>query len=331
MDGRLRVELADLRGWADQVGRAGGDCAYLADYVGSFVPDGDFGPILTPIRADYERLTGCVRDVLEREAGRLDDTGAALRHAAARYASTDARVAQDLGAGAAITDDGRAARRFHDIGPSTPPPPECGGEVLPVVTLGWSLDRANELLTRIGGPDIRSWVTDHIAGDIGKAAAQASVWEHASAALAAVRGNLSHGSDVVSRSWEGVAAESSRSCIAAWIGALESQSDTLALVAEHLRDVIVQAVDVAQVVTDTVKEIVAIVAAGWGLASIPIFGQAQLVERFRDVLRLAWDAKKVLAVFWYFLVVIKDCLVAAADCLTAESLPAAPRLPGRLA
>ena len=33
MDGQLTVELADLRGWAAQVGRAGDDCAYLADYL----------------------------------------------------------------------------------------------------------------------------------------------------------------------------------------------------------------------------------------------------------------------------------------------------------
>jgi len=329
MDERLTVELADLRGWADQVGRAGDDCAYLADYLTSFVPDGDFGPILAPIRADYERLAGRVREVISLESDRLDDTGAALRHAAASYARTDARVAQDLGVAAAVTDDGRAGRGFHDTGPSTPPAPEYGGEVLPVVTFGWALDQANEVVTRIGGPDIRSWVTDRVAGDIGKAAAQASAWEHAGRALVAVRGNLARGSQAVARSWDGAAAASSRSYTDAWLGALERQSDTLAGVAAHLRDAIEQAVDVAQLVTDMIKEIVSIVVAGWGYASIPIFGQAQLVERFSDVLRLAWDAKKVLAVFWYFLLVIKDGFVLAADCLAAESLPAPPSLPAR--
>ena len=331
MDGLLRVELADLRGWAAQVGRAGDDCAYLADYLTRFVPDGDFGPILWPIRADYERLTGRVREVLALEADRLDDTGAALRHAAASYARTDARVARDLGVGAAITDDGRVGRGFHDTGPSTPPAPEFGGESLPVVTFGGVLDQANELVIRSGGPDIRSWVTDLIAGDIGKAAAQASAWEHAGRALAAVRDNLAHGSHAVARTWDGAAATSSRSCTDAWVGALERHSDTLAGVAAHLRDAIEQAVDVAQLVTDVVKEIMAIVFAGWGYACIPIVGQAQLVERLSDVLRLVWDAKKVLTVFWYFLLVIKDCFVTAVDCLSAESLPPAPTVPARAA
>ena len=56
MDGQLRVELADLRGYADQVGRAGEACASLADYVTTFVPDGDFGRILSLITPDYEQL-----------------------------------------------------------------------------------------------------------------------------------------------------------------------------------------------------------------------------------------------------------------------------------
>ena len=38
------------------------------------------------------------------------------------------------------------------------------------------------------------------------------------------------------------------------------------------------------------------------------------------MVRLLWDAKKVLAVFWYFLSVLKDCFVGAADVLTGEPL-----------
>jgi hypothetical protein len=331
MDGRLSVELADLRGWADQVGRAGDDCAYLADYVTSFVPDGDFGSVLAPIRADYEHFCAQARDVLEVDARRLKNTGAALRHAAAGYARTDSRVAKDFDEGAPVTDDGSVSQRFHDTGPSTPPPPQCDGEVLPAVTFGALFDQANELLIQIGGPDIRSGLTDFVTGDIGKALSQASVWDDAGRALAAVSGNLSHGSVLVARSWEGAGAVSARHYSEIWIGALDLQSDTLARVAQYLRDAVEQAVDVAQLITDTVKEIMAVVVAGATFAHIPIFGQAQAVKRLSDVVKLVTDAKKVLAVFWCFLLVIKDCFVAAADTLTAEPLPPAPSLPARVA
>ena len=86
MDGQLRVELADLRGYADQVGRAGEACASLADYVATFVPDGDFGRILSLITPDYEHLVLRVRDTLEADSTRLAGTrcGAAARGAALR-------------------------------------------------------------------------------------------------------------------------------------------------------------------------------------------------------------------------------------------------------
>jgi hypothetical protein len=331
MHGQLTVELADLRGWAAQVGRAGDDCAHLGDYVTSFVPDGDFGRILSLIRADYERFCLSADEVLEVEAGRLSDTGAALRLAAANYSRTDERVAKDLGVGAAVADNGRVGRGFDDTGPTTPPPPECGGEVLPTVTFGGLFDQANDLLMHFGGPDVRSWATDFVAGDVGKALSQASVWEHTGRALAAVSGNLSHGSRRVARSWDGAAATSSGTYSQAWIGALDRQSDTMARVAAHLRDAVEQAVDVAQLVVDVVKEMVAVVLAGWSHAYIPIFGQVEVARRLRDVLRLLWDAKKVVAVFWYFLLCLKDFFVSAADLLTGESLPDAPSLPASAA
>ena len=103
-----------------------------------------------------------------------------------------------------------------------------------------------------------------------------------------------------------------------------TQSDGLARVAAHLHDVIDQAVDVAQLVVDVVKEIVSIVLAGLTLASVPIYGQVQLVDKVRDAVRLANDARKVLTVFWNFLLVVKDSFVLAADCFTAEALPPAP-------
>ena len=86
MDGQLRVELADLRGYADQVGRAGEACASLADYVATFVPDGDFGRILSLITPDYEHLVLRVRETLEADSTRLAGTrcGAAARGAALR-------------------------------------------------------------------------------------------------------------------------------------------------------------------------------------------------------------------------------------------------------
>jgi hypothetical protein len=108
---------------------------------------------------------------------------------------------------------------------------------------------------------------------------------------------------------------------------LGSRSGVLAEVAEHLRDAVAQAVDVAQLVADVIQQLVAAVAAGYGLPSIPIYGQVHMVNKAKDLLRLVLDARKVILVFWTFLVVLKDCFILAADIFTAESLPASPTLP----
>jgi uncharacterized protein YukE len=328
MDGQLRVELADLRGYADQVGRAGEACGSLADYVATFVPDGDFGRILSLITPDYEHLVLRVGETLEGDSVRLVGTRAGLRHVAHRYARTDARVAQTFGAGAAIADDESAGPAFRDVETTAPPGPTCAGEVLPEVTFGWVADQACALVRDLGGPDVRREITDWVAGDVGKASTQASVWGHAAVSVAAVRRNLVHGAVAVATTWEGVAAEAARGHADAWAGALGEQSDGLTRVAAHLRDVVEQAVDVAQLVVDVVKEIISIVLAGLTLASVPIYGQVQLVDKVRDAVRLANDARKVLTVFWNFLLVVKDSFVLAADCFTAEALPQAPSLVG---
>src|SRR5688500_12366153 len=137
MTGQLTVELADLRGWADQVGRAGGDCEHLAGYVSTFVPDGDFGRLLSLLTPDYEALVVRVRDALEVDGARLERTRAGLRHVARRYERTDARVAETFGGAVTVRDDGRVRAGFGDTGATSPAGPTCAGEVLPEVTFGW--------------------------------------------------------------------------------------------------------------------------------------------------------------------------------------------------
>ena len=204
--------------------------------------------------------------------------------------------------------------------------------MLPAVSFGGLFDQAHELLVQLGAPDVRSWATEFVGGDIGKALSQASAWEHAGRALTAVSGNLSHGSQRVARTWEGSAAQSSRTYSRDWIGALDLQGDTLARVAAHLRDAVEQAVDVAQLVVDTVKEMLAIVLAGYVLRLHPDLrpGRARQAAP-RHGAGCSGTPKKVLAVFWYFLLVIKDCFIGAADALTGEPLPPAPALPARAA
>jgi uncharacterized protein YukE len=330
MDGQFSVELADLRGWADQVVRAGEHCDRLARYLATYVPDGDFGPILSPIRPDYERIVLRLLETLGLDATGLHDTGAALRHVGRRYHRADVRVAEGFDRGVAV-DDRLSTAAFHDRGPLDPACPIVSGESLPEVSFGGLVDLVFDFLHHHGCIDIRQTVTDWITGDIGKASAQASAWEQAGAGLLAVADNLTTGAARVARTWEGRAATSASAHALSWVGALEQQARAMQQVAAHLRDAIIQAVDVAQVVVDIVVEIVCVVKAALTFASIPGYGQLRAVETITDVIGLVWKARSVLAVFWRFLVLLKDDLVLVTDCFGAESLPPSPSLPASVA
>jgi uncharacterized protein YukE len=323
----LKVELADLRGWSDQVERAGGDCTSLADYVATNIPDGDFGRILSLITGDYEGMVTQVHSALGLDGTRLDDTGAGLRTSAKDYAHTDANVAQDFGVGAAITDDGHVAGAFHDTGTTTAGAPASSGEELPEVSFGWLFDKACELIEWVGGPDLRAEVTEQIAGDVNKASRQASAWENAGTAMDGICANLTRGAGAIERTWEGRAAVASGGYLDSWLISLDSQGKAMAQIGAYLRDMIVQSVDMAQVIVDVVKEILSIISAGWSMASIPIYGQIKLVDKVKDAIKLVNDARKVITVFWDFLVMIKDYIVLAAHTFSADSLPPAPVVP----
>ena len=205
--------------------------------------------------------------------------------------------------------------------------------MLPTVSFGGLFDKAYDLLERLGGPDMRSGLTESVAGDIGKAMAQASAWENAGRAMVGgQRQPVPRLPRRVALAWGGAAAESSRSYSRAWI---ERSGPTGRRDGPRCRRTCATPSSRPSTWLSSslmsVMEMVAIAAAGFSYAVIPIFGQVELVRRFGDVVRLLFDAKKVVAVFWNFLVLIKDSFVAAADLLTGEPLPPAPALPARAA
>jgi hypothetical protein len=179
------------------------------------VPDGDFGAILELVTYDYEALIPAFTSVLGEEGVRLGGTATSLLETARDFQETDARVAQEFGIGKAITDDLRADG-FYDVAGVLPVgAPSCDTAALPEVSFGFVLDKICDLTEWIVGIDPREYVTRWIAGDIAKAALQASAWQHVSDCLDKVSGNLVHGQSTISRTWTGGAAISS-SYIPVW-------------------------------------------------------------------------------------------------------------------
>ena len=233
----LAAELSDLRGWSAQLGRAGTDCAAASDYLGAHVTDGDFGMILELITVDYERLIPVFAEALAADGARLVATGRSIDAIVRDYAATDARVAQDFGVGAAIRDDSLVGSGFYDVATVLPiAGPTSDAASLPRVSFGFIFDKICDLTQWIIGIDPRDYVTRWIAGDIDKAALQASAWDHVSACLDGVGRSLAGGQRAIDQTWRGAAATSAAAYMDQWLTALPQQSSGTAQIAAHLRD-----------------------------------------------------------------------------------------------
>ena len=324
----LAAELSDLRGWSAQVGRAGADCATASDYLGAHVTDGDFGMILELITLDYERVIPAFTEALATDGARLVATGHSIESIVRDYAATDARVAQDFGVGAAIRDDSLVGAGFYDVATVLPiGAPVCDTAALPRVSFGFILDKICDLTHWIIGIDPRDYVTRWIAGDIEKAALQASAWDHVSTCLDGVGRILAGGQRAIDQTWRGVAATSAAAYMDQWLTALPQQSSATAQVAAHLRDMIRGSVDLAQNVVDIIRMIISICSAALSSSYIPLWGQWKAVETIKEAWELFQTARKAIVAFWTILTTIKDLLVSMVHAVTADGLPSAPLVP----
>jgi uncharacterized protein YukE len=324
----LAAELSDLRGWSAQLGRAGDDCGAAADYLRSHVTDGDFGMILELITLDYERLIPVFTEALATDGDRLAATGRSIDAIVRDYAATDARVAQDFGVGAAIRDDSLVGSGFYDVATVLPiAGPTSDAATLPRVTFGLIFDKICDLTHWIIGIDPRDYVTRWVAGDIDKAALQASAWDHVSSCLDGVGRNLAGGQRAIEQTWRGAAATSAGAYMDQWLTALPQQSSGTARIAAHLRDMIRGAVDLAQNVVDIIRMIISICSAALASSYIPLWGQWKAVETIKEAWGLFQTARKAILAFWTILTTIKDLLISLVHGVTAEGLPSAPLVP----
>ena len=319
----LAVDLSALGGWSRQVERAGRDLSCAESYARSHIRDGDFGRILEIITSDYEALIPAFHSALDADHTRLTSFAAALEDTRDDLAETDAQVAQEFGLGARIVDSGHS--RFPDVRPAgSIPGPSTNGVELPEVTFGYLMDRCCDLIVWVGGPDPREYVTKWIAGDVGKASLQASAWDHLSDCLDSVQRNIDAGADRISTTWRGGAAANANARALSWITALSTQSSGCATMAAHLRDMVDQAVQMAQVVVDIIKTVISLVSACLSSAYIPGWGQWKAIKTVKEAITLVNNARKVITLFWNAITMIKDSIIMTINQFSLTKLPAAP-------
>lgn len=328
----LSVELGDLRGWAEQVGRASTDMAASKDYAATHIADADFGRILELISGDYADLIPKFHAVLQADGTRLGGTRDGLNTAAAGYRTADEQASGELaevgGEQGRIEDDG-VANGFSD--PASPmaelvTPGGDGAALpeLPEVSFGFLFDKVCDLVVMVGGPDPREEVTRWLAGDLEKAARHVSAWRAVSDAVAAVEDNLTAGKQAITNTWTGSAASAADTHMGRWTSCLTEQSTAMRAMGDHLNDIIGMAVDMAQVVVDIIKTLVSLVSAALANAAIPFYGQWKLIETVREGITMVWNAIRVVNVFINAVTLLINTIKMCVDYFGVDRLPPAP-------
>lgn len=326
----LEVEISDLRGWAQQVGRASKDMGSAHGYATGHIADADFGKILDLMTGEYAKLIPKLHGILNGDNTGLDTTGRALDASATSYKQMDERSSNHFtqlpGGGTAHTTDDGVANGFEDVKPAAASlvTPDDGGATLPEVSLGFPFDQICDLIAQFTGFDVREKLTNFIAGDIKKAGRHSSAWLHLGECTEGVDGNLDSGKAAIARTWKGDAATASAGHMDKWDTALAEQSAAMRKISKYLKDAIEQAVKVAQVVVDIVKTVIALISAAWSGASIPLWGQWKLIKSVKEAIPMLWSAWKVINVFKSALTMIVDGIKMCVDALTMEKLPPAP-------
>ncbi|MGH3928932.1 MAG: hypothetical protein ACRDTF_03030 [Pseudonocardiaceae bacterium] len=324
------VEISDLRGWARQVGRASDDLDSACGYAAGNIADADFGRVLEMITGDYAAMLAEFHDILRADSVGLDHERAALDASADAYQAVEDRsrdhFTQLAGGGILHTVDDGTANGFNDLssGAAMLAPPGGGGVALPEVSFGWILDQVCDLIVWVGGPDPREYVTRWIAGDIDKAALQVSAWRHVTDCVNAVDTNLTSGQGEITRTWTGSASSAAVAQLYKWGTCLTDQSSKMRQMAGYLDDAVDQAIKMAQVVVDIIKEVISIVSAALSNAAIPFYGQWKLIKTVKEAITMINSARKVIMVFWNFLNLVKSFIQLCISTFTATALPPAP-------
>ena len=324
------VEISDLRGWACQVGRASDDLDSARRYAVGNIADAEFGRILETITRDYAAMLSQFHNILQADSTGLDHESAALNASADVYKVVDGRsrdhFSQLAGGITLHTVDDGVANGFNDalFAATMLAPPDGSGVALPEVSFGWILDKVCDLVIWVGGPDPRKYVTRWIAGNIGKAALQASAWQHVADCVDVADANLKSGRAAITRTWTGPASTAAGAQMDKWGTCLIDQSSKMRQMARNLHDAVGEAIKMAQCVVDIIKEVISLVSASFSNAAIPLYGQWKLIKTVKEAIKMINQARKVITVFWGFLNMMKSFIQVCISTFSAAALPPAP-------
>ncbi len=327
---QFSVEVADLGGWAEQVGRGGSALGKGHSYATSEIADANFGRILEKLTGDYSKFLPVLHTALQLDGDRISEAETALIYAGDEYRKTDRNFATaiaKLDDTPIIVEDDKSVDGFKDIESAVDKlvAPTVDSRTLPVVSFGLILDKAVQVIKTVTDFDCRAEVTDLIAGDIGKAGTQVSAWRNLAASMEVVRVNLKQGQSEIQKTWLGKAATSQTEYFGQWDTSLSKQRQIMATLADHLKHAIDEAVAMAQIIVDALLIIFQTVMGAWSAMTIPGWGQWKLIKSIKNTLTLLNELRTALTLFATLLATIVHFINLSMAVFMPDALPPAPK------
>ncbi|WP_278261104.1 hypothetical protein [Nocardia sp. AG03] len=322
------VELSDLRGWGEQVGRAGHSLEAIRKYAVIYITDADFGRILEQITYEYGKLVPVFHEVLSTDSTRMLETRQALLYCADEYQRTDHNFASaiaKLDSQPVRSYDDGVADGFIDVFDYAAflANPVDESRELPLVDFTRMQNKVCDLIAAMG-PDPREYLTKWIAGDIGTAAEHGAAWRSSASSVEAIRDNLRSGQSSISRTWTGEASGAEARYFTSWDICYSNQATAMRRMGDHVIDAIDEAVKMAQVIVDVVKTVISLIGVASISAAVPVVGQVRLARSIWDGITMLNNARKVMTLFFDFLRTIKDFILYSGAVFSRDSLPASP-------
>jgi hypothetical protein len=276
MNAVMTVDLSELDAWAAQVQRAGDDLAGIARNGAHSLVQTDFGPILEAMTGAWSALLPSVRRSLADNGAGMVDHAEALRATARDFTLTEDGIVRRHHARSVDGRDGSSG--FWDVADTTIRRAGPTEAALPQVSLGFPYDTVCDLVRMLTGFDIRAELAERIGGDVVGASSQGSTLDCLGRAMGNVSANLRSGSQTISTTWSGGAADAAVGQVGQWIASLDRQAGQLVQMGQTVARVCRGAWQTAQAVVECVRSAVQTVSAALATMSIPGIGWARVVQ-----------------------------------------------------
>lgn len=306
MGDEFKVKTPELRGYAQQLTRSGGQASSVGDYIEGTCGNTDgWSGLLSLLVGNYSSMVSNGGTSCRELSKGLNEAGVSLELTATDYDNTDNDVAvtlsdvgaESIGPRAPATGPGGTTAYPEGTDPtSVLVPPTSYDDVIAsqVDEIGGIIGLFNDVYEMITGESLLAKIVEPVSGDWGKVYGLADCWDHVGDAYQGLRSNLESGAGQLAGTWDGEAANAFDTFIDQYLTYISDLQSSTGTVSNALRDLAEDTKENFDVIIQTLNTVWSIISAAMASFAIPIYGQAKLAKAVWDTAKLIWNIYKII-------------------------------------